>query len=689
MDEVTSAAPAATVSRFSRFSAWLVLVLVGAVLVGWVFDIRVLTSLVPGYTTMKFNTAVCLALLACALLARRAGVVWALCSVAAALAGASVLEMVTGRSLGIDELVVQDLATTGGAAPGRMAPATGVAVLSLAFAIGGLTRQRGRLSQGALSIPLTISALALLGYLFDAEQLYTVASLSSVALHTAIAILVLTVAVAARIPGGLLPWAVSGTGPGAIIVRRTTPIIVVGITVFGLVRRELGDHGVFGEHFGIALMVAAGIMIAVGTTVFAATRLDVSDARRLTAEASLRDLVLSLEEGRDEAWSRAEELARRLAAERERFDRAVSATESVVWTVESTAGGLVPIYVSSNVERVLGEGLGPEESAIDAIVRLVDEDQRPEALEVLRSVRNGIPVEVELRISVEDRAKWIRVRAIPRREGTTSFCDGIMIDETEQHLLAERRELVLAQEQLQVERLSELNRLRDEFFAVAGHELRTPVAVILGYLEMLEDPDIAETSRNDALEVITRRARQLHVLVERVFDLAKIDSGALDLNPEVIAVHDFVADLVAEHRKGAAKAHVELTHDDTHAVVFADGTRLQQVFDNLLSNAVKYTGAGGHVHLGVRQTDKDVLLEVEDDGIGVSEEELPRIFDRLFRATTAREARIPGTGLGLAVTRSLVEALGGALTARRNEPRGLVFSVSLPAADAPVTGSRR
>lgn len=663
---------------FSRASAWVVLVLACVVVAGWALDIRTLTSVVPGYNTMKVNTALCLAALAAAVLARRRAVVLSLCLFVGALTGATLVEIATDRSFHIDELLFSDRGTTGGAAPGRMAPATGFALLSMALAIAALPRGRGRPSQLIVLLPGTIAVTALLGYLYDVEQLYKVASLSSVALHTALALLLLALAVAALVPGGVLAWAAAGRGPGSVIFRQTAPIIVFGLVTLGEIRKRLGDAGSFGEHFGIALMVMVGVVIAVGTTAFAARRLDVADEGRVAAEDSLRELNLSLQEGRDAAWARAERLAVELARERERFDLAVASTESIIWTVETTNGQQVAVYASPNVERVLGARLLPGETATAALTRLVDEDQSDAALEFQRCVGEGIPAEAELRLTVDGLPKWVRVHGTPRTEDVRTFYDGITIDVTDQRQVAEQRELLLVQGRLQVERLSELNRVRDEFIAVAGHELRTPVAVILGYLELVNDPHATEQSRAESLEVITRRAQQLSDLVERVFDLAKIDSGAMDLNLETISTREFITDLVNEHQNAAAAASVELAVEAEATTVIADGPRLQQVFDNLLANAVKYTPAGGHVRLAVKEQGADVVFEVADDGIGVSDDDLPRLFDRLFRAASAREARIPGTGLGLAVTRALVEAHGGTITVRKNDPHGVVFRVTLP-----------
>jgi len=678
---------AATVEGLGRALAWLVLGLACAVMLGWFFDVRTLTSVVPGYSTMKFNTALCFVGLAAGVLVRFSALRWLPLLGVGLLTSATLLQIWTGWSLGIDEAVVEDRATTGGAAPGRMAPATATALLALSLAAMLLHTRRFRWVQPLLLVPVMIGLTALLGYLYDVEQLYQVASLTSVALHTAVGILLAALAVAAFVPQGLLAWSMRGRGPGAVLVRQTAPLIVIGLTVFGLIRMELGDSGAFGVHFGIALSVMMAILITVGTMAFSARRLDLIDDQRVDAEESLRELIGSLTAGRDEAWARAEALAHELADERVRFSRAVSSTETVVWTVDTTTGVPEQVYTSPNAARVLGDRLLADETAVTAVLRLAADDQKHAAAEVRRCVLAGVPVESEVQLASGDAEKWVRIQGVPRTDGAWTYYDGIITDATEQHAVAVQRELLLAQEQLQVERLSELNRLRDEFIAVAGHELRTPVAVILGYCEMLNDPGATDATLREGVAVIARRAHQLNQLVERVFDLATIDSGAMGLTLEPVPIRSFLDDVVADHQHRADEFGVCLTVDVADTVVLADASRLRQILDNLVSNALKYTPVGGHVDLVVRADGEDVVFELTDDGIGVEPAELPHLFDRLFRATSARESRVPGTGLGLAVSKALVEAHGGTLTVRLNEPRGLVFRLVLAQADVPVAGA--
>lgn len=670
----------ATLPRVAATCGAIVVLISVTVLLGWALDVRLMKSLLPGLTTMKVNTALCLGALALTVLVRSRAAVRLATAFVLVVTGLTLVEMLTGVDLGIDELFVADHTVQKGIVPGQMAPATAFSMAALALSRLLLDLGRARFAQSVLTLPMIASVVTLFGYLFGVEQLYRVTTLSSVALHTAAALALLTVAVAALVPGGLLPWIAGGTGPGSAVVRATVPVVTAGLIGLGLIRDALTEAGVIGDRFGTAVMAVAGSLIAVAATTRTARPFDVAHRARLQAERSLRDLNNSLIEGRDAAWARAEKLNAELERERTRFERAVANTEDLVWTVETTSGAIVPVYFSPNAVRIIGGPIPDNVTAPAQLAALVDAADRPVIAAFEADLLRGVASEVEVRVhGLDGRVRWVWLRGSPRTEGERTYFDGIATNTTERRALADQRELLLEQARLQVQRLSELAQARHEFTTVAGHELRTPVAVIVGYCEMLADPSIAPAVRDQAIDAISRRALQLQELVDGVFDLAKLDAGALHLELEPIELGEFVEATVADYAPVARAAGVELVFTDDPVEVVADRSRLRQILDNVLSNAIKYTPAGGHALLTLVREGEDAVLEVRDDGIGVDPEELPRLFDRMFRGSTAQEARIPGTGLGLAVTKELVEAVGGSVSARTNVPHGLVVTLRLPA----------
>lgn len=678
-------APAPDLGALSRVLGAVTALVAVVVLTGWLVGVEEVTSLVPGYATMKFNTAGSIALIALSLLLTARPVQAGLAAGAALLTSATLLQMVAGIGLGIDQLVVADPATAAADHPGRMAPATAGSLLILAVARLLSWARRGRLAEWTALVALLIGSLAILGYLYDAEELYQVVTLSSVALHTAAAVIVLALGIMATVPGGVLTWAATGTGPGAAVVRQTVPIIAIGMPTLGLLRHSLAQADLYGEHFGTALLALFGGTFAVAVTVRAARTLDRADEARRAAEEELHRLNSSLIQGRDEAWERARLLGDELAAERSRFDRAVGKSDDLIWTAEVADGEIRLVYASPGAAGIFGGSLPGEEPTWSAMVRTVHPEDVVVYEDFARRMLAGEAAEMELRVTgVDGAVRWVWVRGTPREEAERRFYDGIATNVTDRRRLAEERERLLVQEQEHVRRLSELNQMREEFIAIAGHELRTPISVILGYCELLADPSPDPEQMREAVAIIERRARQLKELVDRVFDVAKLDAGVMELTPVPVDLRVFVEDLVAEYGPQAAVAGVRISAETTPVMVEADRGRLRQVLDNLLSNAIKYTPPGGEVRLRSGSEEGEAFVEVADTGIGVAEDELPHLFDRLYRARSARERGIPGTGLGLAVSRALAEAHGGSLTVEPNHPRGMVAMLRIPAVRVPA-----
>jgi signal transduction histidine kinase len=229
-------------------------------------------------------------------------------------------------------------------------------------------------------------------------------------------------------------------------------------------------------------------------------------------------------------------------------------------------------------------------------------------------------------------------------------------------------------------RLRELDQLKDEFVSTISHELRTPLTSISGYVELAREQADAET--NGYLEVVERNAGRLLALVNDLLLVARLQSGRLDLELDRVDIARLAVESVATAKPQAVDANVELrlslSGDDME--VEGDRRRLAQVVDNLVSNAIKFSADSGTVDLSVDRRNGIILLEVRDHGIGIPEAERERLFERFFRAQSAHDRHIPGTGLGLYITKSIVEAHGGTVVARSVVGEGTSFVVELPAA---------
>jgi PAS domain S-box-containing protein len=233
------------------------------------------------------------------------------------------------------------------------------------------------------------------------------------------------------------------------------------------------------------------------------------------------------------------------------------------------------------------------------------------------------------------------------------------------------------------------NQLKDQFLATLSHELRTPLNAILGYARMLRTDSIAPEKRQRALEIIERNAVAQNELVEDLLDMSRITTGKVRLDPEPVPVVTVLREAV-EGIKPAADAkglQLAVDYDPFAGTVRADTTRLRQVFWNLLTNSVKFTSDGGRVAVSLRRRGAHVEIEVTDTGTGISPEFLPFVFEPFRQAESRFDRARGGLGLGLAITRQLIELHGGTIAA--SSPglgHGATFTVRLPCVDPAVTG---
>jgi signal transduction histidine kinase len=277
---------------------------------------------------------------------------------------------------------------------------------------------------------------------------------------------------------------------------------------------------------------------------------------------------------------------------------------------------------------------------------------------------------------------------MPRTEGDRRFIDGISTNTTERRQLAEQREQLLADQQEQVRRLKELDRMKDELVALVSHELRNPLGIIRGYVEMLRaEPDLDPDHRH-LVEVIDRNSGHMQRLVDDLLEMARLDAGRLSIDPRTLPLRRLISDSVDAQRPAADAKQLTVSVDmPRHLTTYADPVRLRQVIDNLLSNAIKYTPAGGTVRVTALGRPDTVpvgptTITVTDSGIGIPAEQYAHLFDRFFRASNAVSEGIKGTGLGLAITKAIVTAHHGTITASPATPAGTTFSITLP---GPVT----
>ena len=320
-------------------------------------------------------------------------------AVVAAITAGTLLEYAADLHLGIDELVVDDPASVGNNPPGRMAPTTAACLLllsvSLAAAVRGLLRVARTLHLSAFFL----GAVAVLGYVYGVQELYAVTAYATMAVHTAVLVVLLAVALDLALPGSLVRAGVSDRGPGGQLVRRFVPLAILGIPAIGYLRLRLGDLGLFGDRFGVAMMATFAAVLVMTLTWLSARSLSITDRDEQRAREDLRRLNESLVEGRDEAWHRAEELATQLAREREEFGQAISRFDDLVWTVRVLDGAADVVYASPNAVGVLGGPIEQGSGVSTAMLQMLHPEDRPLYDAFAASIGAGAPGEMEVRVT--------------------------------------------------------------------------------------------------------------------------------------------------------------------------------------------------------------------------------------------------------------------------------------------------
>ena len=381
-------------------------------------------------------------------------------------------------------------------------------------------------------------------------------------------------------------------------------------------------------------------------------------------------------------------LAAAVAIERKRVEDIVAHVPGVVWEAwgEPEASTQRIDFVSNYVEKMLGYSVEEWLSTPNFWRTIVHEEDREaagrEAAKTFASGKGGVN---RFRwITKDGREVWVESQSVVVCDemGKPVAMRGVTMDITETIRAQEERTKLLESEQEARAQSEQANRLKDEFLATISHELRTPLNAIVGWARLLRSGQLDSGNLAHAYEVIERNAWSQKQIIEDMLDVSRIITGKLriglvplELVPVVQAAMDVVRP-AAEAKEIVFKSQF----DAPELLVSGDAERLQQVIWNLLSNAVKFTPNGGVVEIVVKRKNGSAEIAVRDNGPGIPVDFLPHIFERFSQADSSSTRRHGGLGLGLAITRHLVELHGGVVKAEnREDGNGAVLTVTLPA----------
>jgi len=335
---------------------------------------------------------------------------------------------------------------------------------------------------------------------------------------------------------------------------------------------------------------------------------------------------------------------------------------------------------------------------------------------VQQALEKNQPFQVSYRIETrqgEEKWIWEQGRMVPSPNPGETHLEGLMTDiterkraeeilnqrndelkTTEEELRASNEELWETNERLEAQKTElrkakkkaeESDRLKSTFLANMSHEIRTPMNGIMGFADMLQKKQYPPQEQKRFLKIIHDSASHLLQIINDIVDVSKIEANHLSINPSAFCLNDLLLQLNDTYKAALDqknKPHITLALEQglsrDHSWIHADVNRLKQIFHNLLGNAVKFTEKGS-IRFGYRQKDTGTLLfYVSDTGIGIPADKLDKIFNRFEQVNNPIHTEYGGTGLGLTITRSLVEMMGGTLWVESRSQSGTSFYFTLP-----------
>jgi PAS domain S-box-containing protein len=338
------------------------------------------------------------------------------------------------------------------------------------------------------------------------------------------------------------------------------------------------------------------------------------------------------------------------------------------------------IEFSENGCRLLGLDKSQFKLEIEKLKSFIHPDDLIEFISrIKKSLENDIPFDFELRIIKPDKSQWYAhaVGSLLRNiKGDLKTIEGQFSDIT----LRKQSEMELINAK---ERAEESDRLKSAFLANMSHEIRTPMNAIIGFTQLLADPNIASNKKEEFIKIITHNGQTLIRLIDDIIDIARIEAGQLNINIAECHLNVLLPELqkqFLEILQTVGKKNIDIILDipSEKIICYTDAFRLRQVLSNLIDNAIKFTNEG-YIEIGLRKTDDNKLLFfVRDTGIGIPEDKRKLVFDRFRQLEEADTRSYGGTGLGLTISQNLVRMLNGEIHVDSKPGEGSTFYFALP-----------
>ncbi len=654
--------------RFSRFSRGCALAagLLGlVVLTGWIAANPVMASLLPGYAPMVPNAAIGVMLLSLAIWLdgrqRAAEVALSLLPLLVGVAGMA--QILTNANLHINLLLVKYPSPSSfaqGAAPGRLAAATCLNFVLLGMALQA--RLLFRREDAAQALTLASSVLCLLHgmRLLVGWESFGTFSVFGMALAAVVVFSLLCGAVLFARPGEGIVQIVTADSSGGILSRRLLPAAILIPAALSWLCRQGELDGFYGTAFGVISLTTATIVVFALIILLASALLNRMDSVRSRAETEVR-------------------------VSQRRLAQLADAMPQIVWSALPSGS---PEYFNRRWFEYSGQDpahIGQAEA--DIAVHPEDRERRSDLWQT--ALKTGDPYSLEVRFRRFDgQYRWHLERVLPiadllgrpvRWIGTCTDIEDYK--RTEGSLQRLNLHLEARVEERTAQAMS-ASRAKDQFLATVSHEIRTPMNAILGFAGMLASSRLDAEQRN-WVEICLRAGTALMSLIDDVLDLSKIEAGGLDLENIPFDLRDIpeqAVELAAPKARSKKLVMMLRIAPGLTRRVVGDPARLRQVLLNLLGNAAKFTHTGEIIlnvaNIGPPESGR-VAFAVSDTGIGIAPDKLDVIFEDFRQADSSTTRLYGGTGLGLGISRRLVERMGGRLSVESKLGVGSTFGFEL------------
>lgn len=658
-----------------------------SVLAGWVWEVSLLKSVLPGAVDMKANTALGLIAAGAALwlldLQRTAFFqqgAQALALLVGMLGLATLGQYLFGWRLGIDELLFLDRQGAYNAIRGRMSPYSAAAFACIGLALLILPRSGLRTPAFlATAVTLIIGTLSAIGYAWNASELTTDVVLPPVAVNTAVALIFLS------------------TGTLLAIHKRMAQQTASSFTITSIEGKILtGFAGAF------LLLAIGGGLTYKATTVFANSAQQVAHTQQVRAALSRLYGDIS-EAGFAQRNYLITGQTQQLDLYRHLVSNIAAQTESIGFLISDNARqvkNLAPLQpLIDHIHDLLDQGIELYQTqGFGAAKTLIDSGRSLNAMRSILSVIQNMDAEEEALLVKREAASTRFQRYMLTSMLLTMVVAACIFIALYREIRRENLARQLADQaivsaknaaELAHQEADAANRAKSAFLATMSHEIRTPMNGVLGMVELLSLTPLNGTQYT-TLKAIRESGRSLMRIIDDILDFSKIEAQKLDIHPEIVSLKDLVEDVHHVYSGNASSKRLLVTHRVDTALspaLTVDPLRLRQILGNFVSNAIKFTSHGRveiTADLIERQDGEDrVRFSVKDTGIGISEEHQRLLFQPFAQAESSTTHRFGGTGLGLVICRRLAALMGGSITMVSAPGAGttMTLDLSLPIAD--------